>query len=641
MGRNIVLAVHFCVSILLCSYQGIAQNPATPDTSFVKDASLVPSAGANGSVRDIKIQLNGNVVVVGDFTVYNGTFANRVVRLNEDGSIDNTFNVGLGADNLIRSVAIQPNGKILLAGDFTFFAGLSKNKVVRLNVDGSVDHSFNIGSGFDYSVSKVALQNSGKILLAGGFYTYNGTAVKSMLRLNEDGSIDNTFNIGNGTNGNIIHTFEFQDDGKILVGGDFQDFNNSNRRGIVRLNEDGSVDNTFYFPLIADPFAGVKPFGVKAIAIDNEQIYLAPSQNADRSAYPGLLRCSNTGGLDGMFNVNSTIGNNSYIEAVVILNTGEVLAGGSINFNSVRNIVCLTANGNLSSFFNFKSLVNGPIYTMSMAKDNKIIVGGHFTQMSGVIQNRITRIKGAAFNRIHGKVYTDANADCVNQKVEGPMSSIIIKALPGPFYSSSNKIGDYTLTVDANVSSYTITQALNESQKIGFVEQCATSHSLTILGVSKDTLSFDFADSVKLCALLHVSIQPSRWRRCFRGYSVVEYGNKGGLDATGALLKVEYPDYVIPISTYPMWTSKTGNVLLYDLGIIDKQSVGAIILTDSVICDNESIRGLTQCIRATISPASNCIVENPAWDKSSMEVGGRCDAGRVVFTISTQVQVIC
>jgi hypothetical protein len=87
--------------------------------------------------------------VFGDFTTYNGTSINRIVRLNTDGSIDNTFSIGTGFSNACYIGKLDSNGKLYVGGFFTSYNGTGANYIIRLNSDGSRDTTFNMGTGFD------------------------------------------------------------------------------------------------------------------------------------------------------------------------------------------------------------------------------------------------------------------------------------------------------------------------------------------------------------------------------------------------------------------------------------------------------------------------------------------------------------
>ncbi|MCS6796026.1 MAG: T9SS type A sorting domain-containing protein [Raineya sp.] len=170
-----------------------------------------------------------------EFTSYNGDSRNRIVRLNEDGSIDNTFNVGTGFNGGVTSIAIQPDGKILVVGGFTSYQGNTANRIIRLNADGSIDATFNTGSGFNITAMTVVLQPDNKILVGGFFTDYNGNTRNRIIRLNSNGSIDNSFNIGSGFDALGVLSIALQADGKILAGGGFTSYNTHTPNRIVRL----------------------------------------------------------------------------------------------------------------------------------------------------------------------------------------------------------------------------------------------------------------------------------------------------------------------------------------------------------------------------------------------------------------------
>ena len=228
------------------SYNDTTQNriarlnsDGTLDTSFNNGGS-----GFNVGVTSIRIQTDGKIVVGGDFTSYNGTTQNRITRLNSDGSRDTGFDPGSGFNGGIRDVAIQSDGKIIVCGSFTSYNGTTQNNITRLNSDGSIDNTFTIGTGFDGTTINLEIQSNGKIIVCGGFTSYNGTTQNNITRLNSDGSRDNAFTIGSGFN-NTTYSTSIQTDGKILVGGFFTSYNGTTQNRITRLNSDGTIDMGF------------------------------------------------------------------------------------------------------------------------------------------------------------------------------------------------------------------------------------------------------------------------------------------------------------------------------------------------------------------------------------------------------------
>jgi uncharacterized delta-60 repeat protein len=206
--------------------------------------------GTNRTISSVKIQSNGQILVGGNFSTLNGSpVSPGIVRLNSNGTLDTAFNtnVGTGGQN-INFIQIQSNGQILVGGVFTTFNGTTRNRLIRLNSNGTLDTTFstNMGTAFNGSVLSLAIQSNGQILVAGQYTAFNGVTSNNFVRLNSNGTLDTTFNnnLGTGFNANTS-TVQVQSNGQILVGGGFTTFNGTTRNRLVRLNSDGTLDTTF------------------------------------------------------------------------------------------------------------------------------------------------------------------------------------------------------------------------------------------------------------------------------------------------------------------------------------------------------------------------------------------------------------
>ena len=132
---------------------------------------------------------------IGFLTLFASVCAARTASL-----VDTTFNIGSGASGgIVEQVLQQPDGKILICGNFTSFNGQNKGYVARLNNDGSVDTDFTAGPG--YWTRHMALQPDGKIVIGGFFTTVEGAKRNRIARLNANGSLDTSFNPGAGCEG--------------------------------------------------------------------------------------------------------------------------------------------------------------------------------------------------------------------------------------------------------------------------------------------------------------------------------------------------------------------------------------------------------------------------------------------------------
>jgi uncharacterized delta-60 repeat protein len=163
------------------------------------------------------------MIVGGDFYTYNGVNVNYMVRLNSNGTIDTTFNTGLGFNSSVQSIALQADGKIIVAGFFTSYNGVTVNRIVRLNSNGTIDATFTTGLGVDNLVQSIVIQPDGKIIMGGFFTFYNGTTENYLVRLNSNGTKDTTFNTGTGFNYEV-YTIALKSDGKIVLGGYFTSY---------------------------------------------------------------------------------------------------------------------------------------------------------------------------------------------------------------------------------------------------------------------------------------------------------------------------------------------------------------------------------------------------------------------------------
>jgi uncharacterized delta-60 repeat protein len=210
----------------------------------------------HGRVYSFNVQSDGSILMGGYFKYYNNTTSRNIVKVLSNGQIDPTFNIGTGFSGgsplpgSVRNILRQSDGKFICVGHFTNYNGNSVNRIVRLNSDGSIDNTFNIGTGFDGRVLNSILQSDGKIICIGEFTDYNGNSVNSIVRLNSDGSIDNTFSIGNGFTGfdDLARTLYLLSDNTLLVSGYFEQYDDyPNSDYLVRLfTEPTTSDYTWY-----------------------------------------------------------------------------------------------------------------------------------------------------------------------------------------------------------------------------------------------------------------------------------------------------------------------------------------------------------------------------------------------------------
>src|SRR5690606_19640809 len=346
--------------------------------------------GFNARLSDLLLQPDGKIVAGGQFSLYNGQPREQVTRLNTNGNIDNLFDVGGGIQKQFIATAydvtIQPDGKILVAGDFSHYDNYPVGGIVRVNDDGSRDNSFQVGGGFIRSggirsnVYKIKVQSDGKILVGGDFIAYNDQSTFKMVRLNADGTLDTTFEKFNLPSYNwAVRTFDSQLDGKIIVG------RQEGAPYLYRYNADGSIDNTF------DIGTGVNGT-VSSIVTQPDGKVLVCGNFTEFNGQPQnrIMRLNPDGSLDTSFDVGTGIGNDTNRLTIALQPDGKILVGAPIHvFNgenlNYKRIIRLNPDGSLdTSFEEAISTGGGSIQTISVQPDGKIIVGGFF---GGVLRN--------------------------------------------------------------------------------------------------------------------------------------------------------------------------------------------------------------------------------------------------------------
>jgi uncharacterized delta-60 repeat protein len=221
------------------------------DSSFLVTTSYGPDPGF---IENVVVQPNQKILLAGFFDSVNGVPRQHIARVRVTGEVDTSFDPGLSTDDYISALALQPDGRILIGGAFQNVGGQPRPFLARLNVNGSLDTSFDTGAGFGDSfptILSIVVQRDGRILVGGSFEGYQGAARSSLVRLMPDGALDTSFDIGSGfESGNFpgpgfVSGLAVQPDGKVLVSGGFGYFNGVWATGIVRLNANGSLDPAF------------------------------------------------------------------------------------------------------------------------------------------------------------------------------------------------------------------------------------------------------------------------------------------------------------------------------------------------------------------------------------------------------------
>jgi uncharacterized delta-60 repeat protein len=386
-----------------------------PLLGFSQDGSLDQTFATNGtalangnySAKGVKIQADGKIVTCGSKSDANGTdFC--VARFNTNGQLDNTFDAdGIaiidfsGKTDEAFDLAIQNDGKIIVVGS----ANLSTNldiAIIRLNADGSLDNTFgtngkvttNISGTSNDAASKVAIQADGKIIIigSGGTDLFNANVIA---RYNADGSLDNTFDTDGKLPGvsfapgsiNTLSDIKILADGKILISG-----SSSNQPAVGKLNANGSFDLTFNTTgkLVINETIFGGNICLIAVQFDGK---LVMSYGSGTTSELKLLRLETTGTMDASFGTagksSINIGaNNDYATAITALGNGKIIISGSTYANSSNTdffVARLTSNGSLDNTFGTNGFTITSVAptegdraeAMAIQSDGKIIVAGN------------------------------------------------------------------------------------------------------------------------------------------------------------------------------------------------------------------------------------------------------------------------
>lgn len=385
---------------------GLIIHGMTSAQDCALDHSFEPANFVAGVFHSTNIQPDGKIVA-GGFFFTDSIWDGKICRMHPDGSMDATFHAA-NVSGFILTTALQVDGKILAGGRI----GNGPYNVERLLPDGASDPTFDPGSGanhdsipFQSAVHTIALQDDGKILIGGGFTSYNGIPRKGIARLHPDGSLDTSFDPGSGVEnvwgtGEVTSVAIQPDDGKIIVGGGFSSFNGTPRNGIARLHPDGSLDTSFNHP-----WSGAALFCIAIQPEDNK--ILCGGLTYFGESLASLTRLNPDGSLDEGFMDGLDITNFDAPETITSIalqpNDGKIIVGGRFTSYSgtTRNgIARLHPNGSLDMGFDPGSgleFANDPtnslVYSIALQPtDGKVVIGGAFDTYNGTDRMGIARL---------------------------------------------------------------------------------------------------------------------------------------------------------------------------------------------------------------------------------------------------------
>lgn len=288
-------------------------------------------SGFNGSYTlTVFEQPNGKLLVGGLFDQFNGQSRNNLLRLNADGTLDESFVVGSGFNGQVNQVMGLSNSKILVGGFFTTYQGISTPGLVRLNEDGSRDASFQSLAAGDVRSFAISTQDNKIYVGGGGFFALDGIVANYVSRRLENGSHDMTFSVVGSFMGtlvgndvvSIIQAQRWSADGKIYIGGGFNHNGIANNK-LIKVNPDGTTDNSFQTLSIV----GGRVRVVKDLP-DGRILVGGHFTSVNGLNYSKLVRINPNGTVDETFNIGSGFHSGDAIYAIEDLPDGRFFIDG-------------------------------------------------------------------------------------------------------------------------------------------------------------------------------------------------------------------------------------------------------------------------------------------------------------------------
>jgi uncharacterized delta-60 repeat protein len=424
---------------LLCLFSFVCSILNTSAQSF--DSSFKPQITGSPYFSATAIQADGKILVAGEIVAVGTTPVTKLVRLNADGTLDASFKITLSSDSYVHSILPTADGKIILAGringsmvtrlnsdgskDPNFFEMPAVNfwesaykavaapdgkiyvmrplfgnsPLIRLNSNGTQDLTFNAGTGPNGYGPMTALLPlaDGKLLVIDNFDQFNDVPAKKAVRLNSNGSIDNTFNVGSGfgTQSYIRSAFLLSDE-RIVIIGSFTSFNNTPVRNIVTLLPSGQLDPNFVVP---GPSANFFEYEISAaMPFDNGILLCGTRYNPSMqvSSY-AVMKIRNDGTQDVQFPpIHTTPMVGAYSMPILIPTSASefLFLGAHAGVGNIRRQSIARFKKDASIDIQFQAKVYGPatIKCIREQSDGKILVGGSFSQVGDTPVSNFVRL---------------------------------------------------------------------------------------------------------------------------------------------------------------------------------------------------------------------------------------------------------
>lgn len=379
LNRSLFRLSCFCLVVATCFSFGQTQ-PANLDPFNSGYYSKFGNGSGIERVYKVLELVNGQILIGGTFYAVNGFPITGIARLNADGSFDPTFHSGMSEEHEVTALAELPSGKILVGGSFNSYDGFNCKNFVVLNPDGTRDITYSGAGNTGYSrINDIQLTPDNKVVIAGYFSSFNGILRNGLARLTSSLQVDTSFGTTySGNSGGDFESVLVFPDGGMLVGGDFINYWGNAANGLIKLTAAGNPDPNFnlYTP------AGFNASVTKVKFAGDGKIFIC----GHFTGYGGhntydIVRLNSNGSVDNSFQ-NNLLMPSGAIQDCIDFN-GHVIIVGGLDFDgypAIHSMAYLDNNGGLlvGQSEMLKCDVNDPINLIEKLSDGSFVIGGIF-----------------------------------------------------------------------------------------------------------------------------------------------------------------------------------------------------------------------------------------------------------------------
>jgi hypothetical protein len=558
--------------------------------------------------------LGENIFVGGNFTSIGGVCRNYLASLDATTGQPTSWNPNL---NGIVKTLVLSNKKLYVGGSFTSIGGQSRSRLAAIDITSGQVTPWN--PIVNDQINTCAISN--QLIYIGGFFTSVGGQSRSRLA-----AIDITsgqVTPWNPDANNVVNTLVLHDN-RFYVGGHFTIIDGQNRNYLAAIDI-ASGQLTPLNPNVSD-MNGWHSY-IDAMIINDDKLYVGGNftiidgQNRNYLAAIDIASGQVTSwnpDVDGGVTSCAILGTTIYIGGIFT----------SVGGQSRNHVAAIDITSGQVTPWNPDA--NGTIYCIYPYNES-LYIGGDFTKILGRGMPQFALFKKInPLQYIMGKVYEDTDGNCKQDEGEQGIANRIMLAKPGDYFASTDSLGNYTLAVDTG--KYIIEQIIPQDKTELTKQICPkypANHKVDIVRNNTTVSGIDFGTQTNYQPLLWVNVASSRRRRCLRSTTRVTYANKGNKAVETVKIYVKMPEYVVLVDANVAYTMDADSNYVFNIGSLAPNSDGSISIVDSVVCSNSSIRGITQCTKAWITPL-NPTVPASLWDESDIELRGECmENGRV------------